>query len=124
MFFLLLGINAYTDLREGCVYDALSLALFAAAFIQSKDYLLSPWALGSLFMLFLVWKCDPKERYLGRGDYLILLSASLYFQSSLPQVLLWTSGTALVTMAFLNKRQMPLIPFLFLGSLIPELTIF
>ena len=28
MFHLLLGINALTDLREGCVYNGLSLLLF------------------------------------------------------------------------------------------------
>lgn len=119
MFHLLLGINALTDLREGCVYNGLSLLLFSCSLWHGLVKGFGPWAPFMAAGLLLLRLMDPGERKMGRGDYLILFALSLYTRD-LPAVLVFTSAYGLLAALILNRKQLPLIPFLFLGHLTLE----
>jgi len=123
MFYLLLGLNGWTDWREGYVYDYLSFLLFVYSLLSTW----MNWTLYSLGMvLFLVCLrlLDREERLLGRGDDLILLSISLYVGKALPLVMVVTSAVALFVLAIRRERQIPLIPFLWLGTVLVKAWIY
>ena len=117
MFYLLLGLNSWTDWREGYVYDWLSLLLFFYS-------LLSTWmnwtlySLGMVLFLGCLRLFDREERLLGKGDDLILLSISLYVGKALPLVMVVTSAVALLVLAIRRERQIPLVPYLWLGTVL------
>lgn len=119
MFLLLLGINAVTDWREGCVYDGFSLLLFGYAVIHSAAHGMGQWFAVVLLLLLVLRAADRKEQILGRGDYLILLSVSLYF-NDFPAVLIVTSAAALAVSLLQKRHQLPLVPYLFLGSVLVD----
>lgn len=117
MFYLLLGINAWTDWREGYVYDCLSLILFGYC-LWNRWMTWTVYAAGMLIFLAGLRLWDRQEKLLGRGDYLILLSVSLQTGEALPLVLTATSAAALITAGLTGKKQVPLIPCLWLGTLL------
>ncbi len=120
MVIILLGINAWTDLKEGCVYDLWSILLLMAAAVAA-GFKANPYFIGSIAVLAALRMCDADEHWLGRGDYLILLSLSLYSGERYPLLLLCTSLTALVYLGIRKARRAPLVPFLFLGTLAAEI---
>lgn len=122
MFHLFLAINAWTDFREGLVYDVFSSILLLAAAVETGFRFNDPYFGGCLLVLGLILVLDRDEKWLGRGDYLILLSVSLKAGSSLPLVLLLTSCTALIGLGIRKQRTIPLVPFLFLGFVLTELS--
>lgn len=117
MFYLLLGLNGWTDWQEGFVYDLWSLLLFLVSLLNTwGDWSLH--SLGLLLFLVILRIYDQKEELLGRGDYLILLSVSMYMGDALPIVLLVTSFAAQVSAKLTGKRQIPLVPYLWLGCVL------
>ena len=123
MFCLFLGINAWTDFKEGCIYDVLSVILFICAIFESGLNWNKTYFLGSCLFLGVLWILDKREKFLGRGDYLVLLSVSLYADWQLPMILIVTSGLALIFMAIRQKRTIPFVPFLFLGTIFTKIII-
>lgn len=123
MFCLFLGINAWTDFKEGCIYDVLSIILFLSAIFETGLNWNNLYFLGSCLFLGVLGILDKNEKYLGRGDYLVLLSVSLYADWKLPMILIVTSVLALIFMVIQRKGTIPLIPFLFLGTIITEVKI-
>ncbi len=123
MFYLILAINALTDLKEGAVYDVLSLLLFVSAAAETGFDFRDPFFWGCLTVLGGVFILDRAEEWLGRGDYLILLAVSLYTGARLPLVMLLTSGTGLAFLAVKKERSIPLVPFLFIGTVLAGLPV-
>lgn len=123
MFYLILAINALTDLKEGAVYDVLSLLLFVSAAAETGFDFGAPYFWGCLTVLGVVFILDRAEEWLGRGDYLILLAVSLYTGARLPLVMLLTSGTGLAFLAVKKERSIPLVPFLFMGTVLAGLPV-
>ncbi len=121
MFFLFLALNAFTDLREGSVYDGFSILLLVAAAAETGFAFKDPYFIGCLAVLGGIFLLDRTEQWLGRGDYLILLAVSLHSGSRLPLVLLVTSGAGLLYLALKKIRTIPLVPFLLLGSVLAAL---
>lgn len=122
MFYLLLAMNAWTDFREGCIYDALSIALFLAAVLESGFAFNHGYFWECLVLLVLLFVWDREERYLGRGDYLILLAVSLYTGTAWIWVLLFSSLMGLLYLAWKRQPALPLVPFLLLGSILTRIT--
>lgn len=123
MFYLLLGLNGWTDWREGYVYDSLSLLLFFYSLINSwMNWTL--YSFGMLLFLVALRLYDREERLLGKGDDLILLSVSLYMGKALPLVLVATSVVALFVLAIRRERQIPLVPYLWLGTMLVKAWIY
>lgn len=123
MFYLLLGLNGWTDWREGYVYDCLSLLLFFYSLVSTwKDWTI--YSLGMLLFLALLRLYDREERLLGRGDDLILLSISLYVGRALPLVMVVTATVSLLVLAFKRERQIPLVPYLWLGTVLVKAFIY
>lgn len=120
MFWVFFGINAWTDFKEGCIYDALSILLFLGAILESGFEWNNVYFWGCGLFLGALWLWDTKETYLGRGDYLVLLSVSLYADWQLPLILISTSALALGFMAIYRKATIPLVPFLFLGTILTK----
>lgn len=118
MYMVMLALNAYTDLRQGVVYDVLSLGLFLAAFIETGFVWPHPLFFLLLLCLSLFRLWDKQEHYLGRGDDLILLASALKEGARWSYVLLATSLSLLMVMMFRKSRQEPLVPYLFLGTLL------
>lgn len=121
MFYLILAMNGFTDLREGSVYDVFSSLLFITALLETGFHLKNPYFLGCLAVLTVILILDRSEQWLGRGDYPILLAVSLHVGPQLPLVLIVTSGTGLVYMMMKKERSIPLVPFLFIGTLLAEM---
>lgn len=118
MYYLLLGINAWTDYREGVVYDVFSAALFLYAVIVQGNALpdFPFWVcFGLLASIYLL---DRKEEWMGRGDYLVLLSISLHEGMDWPMVLLVSCLLTLICQLYFEKPKIPFVPFLFCGSLV------
>lgn len=120
MFYLILGINAWTDIKEGCVYDVLSVILFLCALLETGFDWSEPYLWGSALLLGMLWLWDRDEVYFGRGDYLVLVSVSLHAGAHLPWILIATSSLALVFMGLRHRATIPLVPFLFLGTMVTE----
>lgn len=119
MFLLLLFINAVTDASTGYVYD-----LFAAALALSGIMSGEPGdSLGILTILGLsiLLLADRDERYLGQGDYLIIIALSMYLHEDFPLMLIIASGLCLLAMTARGKRSQPLVPYLFMGTVITEI---
>ncbi|GEM_PF-6841976 len=118
MFFIILFLNALTDHTTGYVYDILAVILLISGIISADVnncmfYIVS----GALFALLAY---DKEEKYLGQGDYLILLSLSLNLNEHFPHMLMISSTICLVTMLIFKKKSLPLVPYLFLGTIVTE----
>ena len=118
MFWLFLGINAWTDFKEGYIYDVLSVSLFLCAVFEAGFDWQRAYFWGCVLFLGALRLWDRKETYLGRGDYLVLLSVSFYADWQLPLILIATSTLALIVMAIHRKATIPFVPFLFLGTVL------
>lgn len=119
MFLLLLFINAVTDAATGYVYDCFAAALALSGIMSGEpgDSLGILTILGLSILLL----ADRDERYLGQGDYLIIIALSMYLNEGFPLMLIIASGLCLLAMTARGKRSQPLVPYLFMGTVITEI---
>lgn len=121
MFVLILFLNAVTDQITGYVYDIGAVALMITALLTNRGMGLEfPLVMVMLLILLIL---DKDEKYLGHGDYPILLSISLYLGDRFPHMLIIASISSLIMIYSCRRKSIPLVPNLFIGTLICDLLI-
>lgn len=122
---LIFLFNALTDFKGYCVYTVpLHIQLLLSFIIMIRGGReVFPFILMGIFLIFF-YIYDSEEEYMGRGDYPIFLSLSMVHGSLVRYDLIFTSFTALLFSWILRRKKIPLVPFLFMGSLITDIFIF
>lgn len=118
MFLFVLFLNAVTDHFTGFVYDVLAVLLLIMGIISADGNNFMFYFVSAILIALLAY--DKEEVYLGQGDYLILISLSLYLNEYFPHMLMVSSIICLVTMLKFKKKSLPLVPYLFIGSIVTE----
>lgn len=120
VFTSLFTFSALTDALTGYVYDIASIAMIISCIPKFSN--LSSFQVQLMLLLLLaMFISDRKEKYLGRGDYLVLASSFIYTGENLNKMILLSCTLALIYMLLRRTKSVRFIPFLFLGFILTVL---